>query len=393
MGKILIKQADGTQVVPFLRGILTRSLQQSGLTFEDAYRVASVIRTELGHHPEDRELTGKELRGIVGKYLQKEFGEDEAQRYTALAAPPATIYVETDDGRQTPFSRGHHQHFLEPCCLSAEESANITAKVYGHLLRLGVKRIPSQEVRDLTSRYLEEDVDSKAAQRYLKWTRFFRSNRPLLVLIGGTAGCGKSTIATELAHRLDIVRTQSTDMLREVMRMMVPKRLLPALHTSSFQAWEVLPQGGVHQPDLDEVLANGYRTQAELLSVACEGAIHRALTERVSLILEGVHVYPALLNKIPSVEDAIVVPIMLGVLRPDELRDRLKGRGKEVPDRRGKRYLKQFDSIWRLQSYLLSEADKAGIPIIQNDHKETVVRDVIRTIIDRLEDEDQGGAS
>jgi len=38
--------ADGTQV-PFLRGILTRSLQEAGLDFENAYTLASAIRQEL----------------------------------------------------------------------------------------------------------------------------------------------------------------------------------------------------------------------------------------------------------------------------------------------------------------------------------------------------------
>jgi 2-phosphoglycerate kinase len=155
----------------------------------------------------------------------------------------------------------------------------------------------------------------------------------------------------------------------------------------------VLPQGGNHQPELDEVVASGYQTQAEILSVACEGAIQRALTERVSLILEGVHIYPTLLKKIPPPEDAVIVPIMMGVLNPEELRSRLKGRGRQVPDRRSKRYLKHFDSIWRLQSFLLSEADKAGVPIILNDDREAAMREVMRTIIDRLEDEDLGGVS
>jgi 2-phosphoglycerate kinase len=393
MGKILIKEVKGARAVPFLRGILTRSLQDAGFSFEDAYRVASEIRSELGKSEEDQEIYSEELRNSVGDHLRTRFGEEAAQRYLTFTTAPAPIYVESDDGRRTPFSRSQHQHFLEPCCLSSEDSAAITADVYEHLLQKGVDEVQSRELRDITCRYLEKKVDGKAVQRYLKWSRFFHSNRPLLVLVGGTAGCGKSTISTELAHRLDIVRIQSTDMLREVMRMMLPKRLLPALHTSSFRAWEVLPQGGNHQPELDEVVASGYQTQAEILSVACEGAIQRALTERVSLILEGVHIYPTLLKKIPPPEDAVIVPIMMGVLNPEELRSRLKGRGRQVPDRRSKRYLKHFDSIWRLQSFLLSEADKAGVPIILNDDREAAMREVMRTIIDRLEDEDLGGVS
>ncbi|MEJ1409366.1 MAG: ATP cone domain-containing protein [Candidatus Sedimenticola sp. (ex Thyasira tokunagai)] len=387
MGKVLIRETAGTQAVPFLRGILTRSLQGSGLSFEQAYRIASEVRSELSHSGEDREISSQELRKMVGDYLGGAMGGVAAERYMALAIPPSTIYVLTGDGRRTPFSRARHQHFLEPCCITSDAAGAISAKVYEHLLKMGSMEIPSSEIRTITSRYLKEDIDSKAAQRYLKWSRFVHSNRPLLVMIGGTAGCGKSTIATELAHRLDIVRIQSTDMLREVMRMMVPKRMVPALHTSSFRAWEVLPQGRGVQPELDEMLANGYRTQAELLSVACEGAVQRALQERVPLILEGVHIYPGLLQRLPSAEDALIVPLTLGVLKPDELRGRLKGRSKDAPDRRSKRYLKYFDNIWRLQSYLLSEADKAGVPIILNDDKETAMQDVMRTIIDQLKDE------
>ena len=387
MGKILIREVPGDRVVPFLRGILTHSLQEAGLGFDDAYRVASEIRARLGRGSDDRELTSGELRKLVGEYLEKEFGQETAKRYIARAAPPATIYVTTEDGRRSAFSRGLHQHFLEPCCLSKEASAVITGRVYEELLLRRVQEISSQEVRAITSRFLTEEIDADTARRYLKWTSFFRSNRPLLVLIGGTPGCGKSTVATELAHRLDIVRIQSTDMLREVMRMMMPERLLPVLHTSSFCAWEVLPQGGMHQPELEEVLTSGYQTQAEIVSVACEAAIQRALTERVSLILEGVHVYPPLLKRIPPPEDAVIVPIMLGVLNPDELRVRLKGRGKQIPGRRSKRYLNYFDSIWRLQSFLLSEADKGGVPIILNDDRELAIQEVMRTIIDRLPDD------
>ena len=48
MAKILVEDPEGNTRVPFLRGILTRSLQNSGLTFEEAYKAATRIRKELG---------------------------------------------------------------------------------------------------------------------------------------------------------------------------------------------------------------------------------------------------------------------------------------------------------------------------------------------------------
>ncbi|MES9968340.1 MAG: hypothetical protein ABW074_13815, partial [Sedimenticola sp.] len=222
------------------------------------------------------------------------------------------------------------------------------------------------------------------AKRYLVWREFIHSGRPLLLLFGGTTGCGKSTIATEIAHRLGIVRTQSTDMLREVMRMMIPERLMPVIHTSSFFAWTALPAPGDIENDPEGVIAEGYLSQAESLSVPCEAVIQRALRERVSMILEGVHVHPALMERMPLDTDAIVVPVMLAVLKEKQLRRRLRGRLDMAPGRAAEAHLEHFDAIWRLQSFLLSEADRAGIPIIHNDGKEATIQQCVETIMDAL---------
>jgi len=196
-----------------------------------------------------------------------------------------------------------------------------------------------------------------------------------------------------VAHRLGVVRTQSTDMLREVMRMMIPKRLSPVLHTSSFDAWRSLPDKFANQADVEERIADGYRAQMELLSVPCEAVIQRALKERVALILEGIHVHPALLNYIDRREDAIIIPIMLAVLKQDNLQKRLRGRGHIAPERDSKKHLSNFDRIWALQSFLLSEADRNRIPIIANDNMEKATTQVMKSIIDAMEDKFSGKPS
>jgi 2-phosphoglycerate kinase len=54
--------------------------------------------------------------------------------------------------------------------------------------------------------------------------------------------------------------------------------------------------------------------------------------------------------------------------------------------RRAERYLQHFDEIWRLQSYLLSEADRGQVPIIVNNNKEQVIRDIMTVVVDSLID-------
>ena len=381
MAKPLVTDSGAQTRVPFLRGILTRSLQDAGLPFEAAYELADKVREDLG---DAETITTAELRDRVIKQLWEKYDGTTVKRYKTPARAPATIHVRDHDDQVVPFSRAQHQRCLESCSLTPEESSAVSQAMYHQLVTQRVPEITSKHLGHMTYKCLYEDknLGPAVAKRYLVWVDFLHSGRPILLVIGGTAGTGKSTIATELATRLEIVRTQSTDMLREVMRLMIPERLMPALHKSSFNAWEALPpRGGVVTTDQDALLADGYRTQAELVSVALEAVVNRALRERVSLILEGVHVQPSFMQKVPTETDAVVVPVMLAVLKPEKLRKRIRGRGSDVPERRAERYLGQFDFVWRLQSYLLSEADRLSVPIIANDDKEKVIREIMRILI------------
>jgi len=383
MAKIYVENRDEKTRVPFLRGILIRSLQDSGLAFGEAYAMATDIRNSLDAVPV---ISTRELRQRVLALLKKRASDTVISRYDKKNRSVA-IRVEQRDGQINLFSRLEYQHCLETIGLTSDEAMDIVTTVYRHLLGRRSETITSRHLGELTYRYLRQSgrLGPAVAHRWLVWRDFVNSGRPLIFLIGGTAGCGKSTIATMLASRLDIVRTQSTDMLREVMRTMVPEHLLPVLHQSSFTAWKSLP--GLSEtldPVPESVLVHGYSTQADLLSAAIQAVIQRALRERVSLVLEGVHIHPAHLEKIDPQGDAVVIPIMIGVLKRKRLQRRIRGRGSNVPQRRADRYLKHFEAIWRLQSYLLSEADRANIPIVVNNDRDKVFREIMRLTIETL---------
>ncbi len=385
MAKIFVIDEKEQTRVPFLRGILTRSLQDDcGLPFDDAYRLASRIRDELEGR---QEITTDALHERVVRLLETEYGPAMAERCRAARAASAALGVLVAGREVIPFSVAHHQRCLEGAGLSPEDARSISNALYLKLLDQGVSNIASDELARITYDHLrhDEDLGPEVAQRYLVWLQFRRSGRPLILLIGGASGCGKSTIASELATRLNIVRTQSTDMLREVMRMLLPPRLLPVLHTSSFEAWKHLRRHGpAFSDDPDTRLADGYQAQAELLAVPSEAVVQRSLRERVSLILEGVHVHPGLVERLPRDHDAIVQPVMIAVLKPQQLRRRFVGRAGAAPGRRARRYLEHFDAIWRLQSHLLSEADRAGVPIIANEDKAQAVQDIMVALLDNM---------
>ncbi len=380
MAKIFVTDVAGENPVPFLRGILTRSLTDAGMSFEEAYQLASDVRNQLG---DGASITNDSLYAMVVEFLRMHLPAVIAETYETRRAPESGLQVRHPNGELLPFSRIEHTRCLAACGLSAEQASNASSMVLNEIGTRQLREIGSNELREMSQHCLEIHFGHRAAERYRIWIDFIQSGRPLILLIGGGTGSGKSTIATELAHRLGIVRTQSTDMLREVMRMLLPQRLLPVLHRSSFDAGRTVSDGSGEDPLAG--VAEGYQRQLELLALPCEAVINRAIRERVSLIIEGVHVHPGLAERLESGDDAVLVSIMLGVLKPEELRARLSGRRNDAPARNTRTDPSNFQRIWHLQAYLLAEADRIGTPIIINDNQEAVTTRVLRTVIDVLD--------
>lgn len=383
MGIQIIDQTEDSRV-PFLRGILTRSLQKAGLSFNTAYDVANEVRDKLDA---DARISRQELYEKVMGCLEKRGLEDALNKYKKRLNADRPIVIIDRDSQPIPFSKGRLAQSLEVCAFPQEERYVITSAVEQQLKREGQTEITSSQLAETTYRFILEHEPREMAERYLRWIEFSRSGRPLILLIGGTTGSGKSTIGSELAHLLNIVRTQSTDMLREVMRLMLPERLLPALHRSSFNAWRSLHSVEHGEASLDQHLIEGYLTQSNEVAVGIEGVLRRAEREQVSLIIEGIHVHPALQRRFVEQTNALVIPVMLAVLKRKQLRRQLKGRGQQVSSRRSERYLENFDAIWKLQNFLLMEADKYQVPIIPNEDEEETIQVIMETISDKLEQE------
>ncbi len=383
MAKTLIISDSDTDPAPFLRGILTRSLNKAGIRFEDAYLVASDVRDRL--ETVDK-ITSDDLRKLVVEMMTGMINENLIQRYQAYGNIQHAIYVIKNDGQLAPYSNQRLGRELEIIGLSQSKIHTAVLLINKQLIDSGKTKITVNQLGYSLYSYLLENplFGKKIAQKYLKWINFTRSNLPLILLIGGASGSGKSTISSALANRLGIVRTQSTDMLREVMRMMIPKQLLPVLHKSSFNAGTVLPEDNFSTSNnSDNRLIAGHRTQTELLSVPCEAVINRSLKEQVSLLLEGVHVNFSLVAKIPN-SDAVVVHLILAILKQKELKKRIKGRNAEVPERQSESLSDYFKPIWTLQNFLLDEADREDVAMIENLSKEETIREIMKLVINHI---------
>ncbi len=200
------------------------------------------------------------------------------------------------------------------------------------------------------------------------------------MLIGGATGVGKSTIATQLAARLGIVRVVATDAVREVMRAMFTADLMPTLYTSSFDAESALREPPPRPAD--KVIV-GFREQTAAVAVGLQALIQRAAFEGTSVVIEGAHIVPGFFD-LSSYEGRILaVPVVITVDEEDLHRSHFVARSADSSARPFERYIKGFANIRKVQKYIKSQALSHGVPVIPNYSLDQALASVIDLVVDR----------
>jgi 2-phosphoglycerate kinase len=204
---------------------------------------------------------------------------------------------------------------------------------------------------------------------------------PLIVLVGGATGTGKSTVATEVAHRLGITRVTSTDVVRQTMRAFFSREFMPSIHYSSFEAGAAVrvPEDETADPTL-----LGFLEQTRNVLVGVKAVISRAIEEGYSLVLEGVHLVPGSIST--SIRGAVVCHCLLAIEDDEEHANHFWSRDAASEGLRPfEKYLASLPEIRRIQNYLVARAGKAGIPVIDNPSVDTAVDGVIELVLADVE--------
>ncbi|MPZ69922.1 MAG: 2-phosphoglycerate kinase, partial [Actinobacteria bacterium] len=196
-----------------------------------------------------------------------------------------------------PYSKGLTASQLMVTGLTPGRAYSVANKVEEELVALDRETVTAERLTDLTLEVLRREAGDRFVERFIKWQSVAELDIPLIVLIAGATGVGKSTIATQLATRLGITRVVSTDAVREVLRSAFTEQMFPTLYSSSFDADEAVRQPIPHSGDR---LIIGFREQAAAVAVGAQSLINRAIAEGTDLILEGAHLVPGFLQSIES---------------------------------------------------------------------------------------------
>jgi 2-phosphoglycerate kinase len=377
MAKTIVTNEITGDQIPFFRGILVQSLIKTGLGYDEAYTLAQEVRDKL---KDIEEVSRHDLIKLVVNLLQEHHGEAVRSVYENKPQHESDIVVHLPQ-RDERFSVGILTHSLEACAIPSEIARKSAMAVSESLQQENYLEIDHRELRGKIYSCLVQHAGKKTANRYLSWREFENSGKTLILLVGGVTGSGKSTLSAELAYRLDIAGMQSTDMMREIIRSYLPSQVIPTLMHSSFAAWRGLPfPRDQERKEVDSPVITGFLSQINTMQPALEAAIARAVVESQHLILEGVHVLPTHLAMQHVSDEVVVIPMMLATTNRDNLRKRFKKRARDSAVRKADKYLDHMDDIWELQSYLLDEADRAGIPIIADQTVEETISEVLGII-------------
>jgi 2-phosphoglycerate kinase len=286
-----------------------------------------------------------------------------------------------------PYSKGLRASELMVTGLSPYRAYQVAEQVEERLLQAKVRSVTKQELDELTTEVLTDLAGERYARNFLRWSDIARLELPLVVLIGGATGVGKSTIATQLAARLGIVRVVATDAVREVMRSMFTAELMPTLYTSSFDADSALREPPPRPAD--KVIV-GFREQTAAVAVGVQALIQRAAFEGTSLVIEGAHIVPGFFD-LQSYEDRILaVPVVVSVDEEDLHRSHFVARSADSSARPFERYIKGFANIRKVQKYIKSQALSHAVPVIPNYSLDQALASVIDLVVERATTATQG---
>jgi len=274
-----------------------------------------------------------------------------------------------------PYSKGLMARALVAVGVPLGRAYELAKRIEQHLAERHEESVELERFEELAVQVLGEVDGSRAVDRLRRFRELQELDLPVIVLVGGATGTGKSTVATEAAYRLGITRVTSTDFVRQTMRAFFSQEFMPSIHYSSFEA-----AAGLLEPEqAGEPVIAGFLEQTRNVLVGVRASIERALEEGWSMVLEGVHLVPGML---PTIEGALVVQCVLVIDDEEEHSTHFMVRDAGLDGLRPHaKYLDRLDDIRRVQDYIVERARRYGVPVVSNTDLRSAIDAVLELVL------------
>ncbi len=275
-----------------------------------------------------------------------------------------------------PYSKGLMARALIATGMSPPRAYELARRVEGGLDASGA--VDLDRMHDLAVEILGEKEGGQAMRRLLRYRELQELDLPIVLLVGGATGTGKSTIATEVAYRLGISRVTSTDFVRQTMRAFFSREFMPSIHYSSFEA------GRAVSGMAGEQAVAGFLEQTRNVLVGVQAAIDRVLEEGWSMVLEGVHLVPGMLPV--ALERAVLVQCVLNIDDPSTHAEHFAVRDVASDgSRKMDKYLSSFEEIRQIQEFIVRRAREVDVAVIENENMDRAVAELMELVFTEVE--------
>ncbi len=274
-----------------------------------------------------------------------------------------------------PFSKGMMARALMAVGVAPQRAYELARRVEDDLAAKGAETADRERLDELAIEILGEVEGTETVRQLRRYQDLRELDLPVIILVGGATGTGKSTVATEVAHRLGITRVTSTDFVRQTMRAFFSEEFMPSIHYSSFEA-----ASGLREPEqADDPVIAGFLEQTRYVLVGVRASIERALEEGWSMMLEGVHLVPGML---PRIDGALVVQCVLAIDDEEEHSTHFMVRDAGLDGLRPHaKYIDRLDDIRRVQDHIVGRARRHGVPVISNIDMRSAIDSVLELVL------------
>ncbi len=180
---------------------------------------------------------------------------------------------------------------------------------------------------------------------------------PFIILIGGASGTGKSTLSKNLSERLNIIHRVGTGFVREILRSQINMQDNPYMFGFTFEPC------GFKDP------VEKFVKQSSYMKDAISACIDRAYDEGTSLIIEGAHIIPGLIQ-----DKRISLTVLLYNPYLDLHFKMING------PTHFKRVISDdnFAISRKIQDWLLGKAEKYNVPVLESSNGAKVLDEAVK---------------
>lgn len=200
--------------------------------------------------------------------------------------------------------------------------------------------------------------------RYNSLWKAGKISHPLVVLIGGHIGTGKSTFTKLLEQHITNICSVPTGVIRSIQQANSTKEDNPILFNHSFDLYKLISDRALSNKERAII---GFQHQSEMIQGAISNIIHFSKSEGQQYIIEGNHILPSFIFE--NINKKNIIYLFFKTTDIAAYKRLVSG-----PTHRRSLTNDQFNITRDIHDYIVDEAQRFHLPLFEYDQQEKALK-------------------